>query len=99
MWVEHAAAGPAQTHTRGSAKLGVHVVEARVDADRMVLATRSALDADGDLLSPPERHGMEALIRSLVDARSSDDAAVIVVDTEELPADAAQAVATVLLPA
>ncbi|MEY2808909.1 MAG: putative chaperone, Hsp70 (DnaK) family, partial [Pseudomonadota bacterium] len=28
------------------------VVEARVDADRMWLATQSALDADGDLLSP-----------------------------------------------
>ena len=31
------------------------LAEARVDADRMLLATRSALDADGDLLSPDER--------------------------------------------
>ena len=27
------------------------VVEARVDADRMLMATQSALDADGDLLT------------------------------------------------
>jgi molecular chaperone HscA len=31
------------------------LVEARVDADRMLLATRSALSADGDLLEAAER--------------------------------------------
>ena len=60
------------------------LVEARVDADRMVLATRSALDADGDLLSPPERKGIEALILALTDARASDDAAVVEAATKAL---------------
>jgi molecular chaperone HscA len=31
------------------------LVEARVDADRMLLATHSALDADGDVLSAAQR--------------------------------------------
>ena len=35
--------------------------EARVNADRMLLATRSALAADGDLLSPAERETIDAL--------------------------------------
>jgi molecular chaperone HscA len=39
--------------------------EARVDADRMVLATRSALAADGDLLTDDERHTMLTLIDEL----------------------------------
>ncbi len=38
------------------------LVEARVDADRMLLATQSALDADGDLLAEPERAAVEALM-------------------------------------
>ena len=36
--------------------------EARVEAERMVLATRSALAADGDLLQPAERQAIEALL-------------------------------------
>ena len=39
--------------------------EARVDADRMVLATRSALAADGDLLTDPERDAMLTLLEQL----------------------------------
>ena len=39
--------------------------EARVDADRMVLATHSALAADGDLLTEGERHTMLTLIDQL----------------------------------
>ena len=35
------------------------LVEARVDADRMLLATRSALNADGDLLSPQDREQID----------------------------------------
>jgi molecular chaperone HscA len=38
--------------------------EARVEAERMVLATRSALTADGDLLSPEERDTIAALVAS-----------------------------------
>ena len=39
--------------------------EARVDADRMVLATRSALAADGDLLTDAERDAMLTLLEQL----------------------------------
>jgi len=39
--------------------------EARVDADRMLLATQSALDADGDLLVPEERENIQALMEQL----------------------------------
>jgi molecular chaperone HscA len=41
------------------------LAEARVDADRMVLATRSALAADGDLLTEAERQSIEWLIVAL----------------------------------
>jgi molecular chaperone HscA len=39
--------------------------EARVDAERMVLATRAALDADGELLSAEERDAVQALAADL----------------------------------
>ena len=60
------------------------LVEARVDADRMVLATRSALNADADLLSTPERNSIEALTLALIEARASDDAAVVEAATKAL---------------
>jgi molecular chaperone HscA len=41
------------------------LVEARVDGDRMLLATQSALDADGHLLSPTERAAIEQLMQQL----------------------------------
>jgi len=41
------------------------LVEARVDADRMLLATRSALQADGHLLSEQDRSAIEALMAAL----------------------------------
>lgn len=54
------------------------LTEARVDAERMILATRSALEADGDLLSPAERASIEALVSTLREtAKSSNDAAVV----------------------
>ncbi|MGE3346251.1 MAG: Fe-S protein assembly chaperone HscA [Ramlibacter sp.] len=40
-------------------------VEARVDADRMLLATQSALAADGDLLDAAQRAEVEALMDQL----------------------------------
>jgi molecular chaperone HscA len=47
--------------------------EARVEAERMVLATRSALAADGALLDADERMAIDALIdRTLLLARGSD---------------------------
>jgi len=59
--------------------------EARVDADRMLLATQSALNADGDLLRPAERENIEALMKQLHKvAADSHDAAVIEAATQAL---------------
>ena len=41
------------------------LAEARVDADRMLLATQSALNADADLLSDQERADIDALMLAL----------------------------------
>ncbi len=53
------------------------LVEARVDGDRLLLATRSALAADGDLLKPEERAGVDALMGELQTAVAHGDAATI----------------------
>lgn len=53
------------------------LVEAQVDADRLLLATQSALDADGDLLAPQERADIDAAMQALAHARGGDDAALI----------------------
>jgi len=53
------------------------VVEARVDAQRMLLATQSALDADGDLLQGAERQAIDAAMDALRAVAPSDDAAAI----------------------
>ena len=51
--------------------------ESRVEAERMTLATRSALLADGDLLSPGDRATIEALLADLqLKARSDDHHAI-----------------------
>jgi molecular chaperone HscA len=47
--------------------------EARVEAERMVLATRSALAADGELLSSAEREAMAALVASTESIARGDD--------------------------
>ena len=47
--------------------------EARVDADRMLLATRSALAADGDLLSPAERESIDTRMHDAQQIAQSDD--------------------------
>jgi len=60
------------------------LVEARVEADRMLLATRSALAADGDLLSTTERADIAALMAALEASRSLEQAAVIDAATEAL---------------
>ncbi|MDR6215520.1 Fe-S protein assembly chaperone HscA [Paracidovorax wautersii] len=61
------------------------LVEARVDADRMLLATQSALDADGDVLSSDERAAIETLMQSLRETRdASDDAAAVEAATQAL---------------
>ena len=68
------------------------LVEARVDAERMLLATRSALEADGDLLDAAERDEIEALMRALEAARPGDDAAAVEAATQAL-ADGTEAFA------
>lgn len=60
------------------------LVEARVEAERMLMATRTALAADGDLLSPLERSAIGALMAALEGQRGLDDAAAIDAATEAL---------------
>ena len=47
--------------------------ESRVEAERMLLATRAALAADGDLLSDAEHAAIEALLVALQGSRESVD--------------------------
>ena len=58
--------------------------EARVDAERMVLATRAALQADSELLSPTERLAIEALIAQTALVAQSSDASAIEAAVEAL---------------
>jgi len=60
------------------------LVEARVDADRMWLATQSAMQADGDLLSAAERSHIETLMASTLQAKKLEDAAAVEAATEAL---------------
>lgn len=53
------------------------LAEARVDADRLILATQSALAADADLLSPSEMARIERLMTGLADVRANGDASTI----------------------
>jgi molecular chaperone HscA len=56
--------------------------EARVEAERMVLATRSALAADGDLLPADDREALEARLSAL--AAMTEDADAIEAATKAL---------------
>jgi len=60
------------------------VLEARVDADRLLLATNSALDADGDLLSATGRAELDALMAAVRVAQLLEDAALIEIATQAL---------------
>ena len=60
------------------------LAEAQVDADRMMLATQSALELDGDLLSPEERLRIDALLNELRQVRPAGDAAAIEAATQSL---------------
>jgi molecular chaperone HscA len=53
------------------------LAEAQVDADRMILATRSALAADADLLAPEEKAEIDRLMAELTTIRQQGDAAQI----------------------
>jgi molecular chaperone HscA len=50
------------------------LTEARVEAERMVLATNAALQADGDLLDEDERTRIDRLLLALADTARGDDA-------------------------
>jgi len=60
------------------------MVEARVDGERMLLATLSALDADGDLLAPAERAEIDALMAAVKSSQALEDAALIEAATQAL---------------
>lgn len=61
------------------------LAEARVDADRLILATQSALAADADLLSPDELAQIDRLMAALTDARAQgEDATVIEAASQDL---------------
>ena len=60
------------------------LAEAKVDADRMILATQSALAADADLLSANELAQVDSLIALLTDVRAHGDAATIEAATQAL---------------
>ena len=60
------------------------LVEARVDADRMWLATQSALQADGDLLSTEDRARIDELMAATLEAKKLEDASAIEAATEAL---------------
>ena len=53
------------------------LIEARVDADRLVMATQTALQADGDLLDVQERSRVDMAMQALLQAKTGDDAAII----------------------
>jgi molecular chaperone HscA len=71
-------------HTADADMQARAVVEARVDGERMLLASQSALEADGDLLSAAERAAIDALMASVVTAQSLTDAALIEAATQGL---------------
>jgi molecular chaperone HscA len=60
------------------------VVEAQVDADRLLLAIHSALDADADLLEPQERAEIDAAMVALSQGKTGTDAAKIEVLSKAL---------------
>ncbi len=60
------------------------LVEARVDCDRMLLASASALAADGDLLSDEERAAIDSLMATTRAALTLQDPALIEAATQTL---------------
>ncbi len=53
------------------------IAEARLDAERLLLATQTALDADADLLASDEHAAVLALMQTVREVLVSDDPAVI----------------------
>jgi molecular chaperone HscA len=69
------------------------LVEARVDADRMLLATRSALTADGQLLSVADRAQIDALMVTLQAAVQTEQDAQTLEDCTQALAKGTEAFA------
>lgn len=59
-------------HARGDVTQRL-LAESRVEAERMILATRAALDSDGALLEPGEGARIEAALESLAAAAAGED--------------------------
>jgi len=53
------------------------LVQARVDAQRLIISTQSAINVDGHLLSPEELTQIEKLMDALREQMKSDSAASI----------------------
>ena len=62
------------------------LVERRVEAERILSATRAALDEDGDMLLERERRDIEASMDALAEAIEGDKPGVILTRIEELDA-------------
>ncbi|WP_437777633.1 Fe-S protein assembly chaperone HscA [Sorangium sp. So ce1097] len=60
------------------------LVEARVEGERVAMATRKALAADADLLAPGEREAIEGALSALDAAIRGDKPALILARTEAL---------------
>jgi molecular chaperone HscA len=60
------------------------IAEARLDAERLLLATQTALDADGDLLDAADSASMQVVMQSVRAVLDSKDAAVIEAATKAL---------------
>jgi molecular chaperone HscA len=60
------------------------LVDARVEAERVVMATKKALEADGDLLSEGERKEIEGALSGLEQAIKGDKATLIQARTDQL---------------
>ena len=60
------------------------LVEARVDADRLLMATRSALAADGDLLDAGEQARIDGLLTRLQQVMQGADAGDIEAASKDL---------------
>jgi molecular chaperone HscA len=71
----------------GHAETDMHARQLRelqVDAERLLLATRSALESDADLLDANERAELDAHVKALETVAASDDGDAIRVATEAL---------------
>lgn len=69
------------------------LVEARVDGDRMLLATQSALNADGQLLSSEDRAQIDSLMLALRHTVDTSQDAQVVEDATQALAHATEAFA------